>query len=250
MQNKLFRKGLVVGVIFLFLGIAVQPITSIDIEQYSNSKQIEKIKQLNNDEAKDYLFETIIKIANNNDVKDFLDQYEDKIISSDFDFKGLFKMLLVKNPLLIFSILFTRPSMTYDFLEDIYNKGVEIVNIFGEDKVIEITKSSNFINKEIINELIYKTKDKKELSLKINELERLNSESKKDSPFQNLSVICAILIILDIFFILSLAICLILILMMPGKLLRGFLTTWFSIFFIQFYTVTYLIMLLKCIKIS
>ena len=63
-QTGLLSKILVIGILILFIGLAVQPSVAVDPEK--------EIKG----EHKDYLFQTILDIANNPEVKELLDKYK------------------------------------------------------------------------------------------------------------------------------------------------------------------------------
>ena len=96
---------MVVAVILLFIGLAIQP-----------SVATIKPEFVIDVEPKDYLFQTIIDIANNPDVKNLLEQYNHKLFTADYDFKSIFSKLMLKKPSLLFNILFTKPSNTYKYL--------------------------------------------------------------------------------------------------------------------------------------
>jgi len=194
MKNKIFRNGLIIGVIFLFLGIAVQPITSVDIEQYNNSKQVETIKQSKDIDPEKYLFDTIIQVANNPEFKDLMNQNKIDILSYDYDFNDVFKQLLFKNSMLFYSMIFTKPSFTYEFLDKSYSKGIEFVNIIGEDQALEIMESIRISNPVISNELNNIITVDNELSSRLSTLKELNINLKPDAPFQYYPIICGVLL--------------------------------------------------------
>ena len=68
---------------------------------------------------KDFLFETIIGIVNNPDIQNLLEEYEN-IIYFDYSGKYLFRQLLFRNPRLLFSLVFTQPEMTKQYLYKMY----------------------------------------------------------------------------------------------------------------------------------
>ena len=109
---------LVVGITILFLGLAIQP--SVAIIQPEEEIDIE---------PKYYIFQTNIDIANNPDVKSLLENYNHNMINSDYDYKSIFTKLLFRNPRLLFNVLITRASITYNSPYKFQNKDIEITNI-------------------------------------------------------------------------------------------------------------------------
>ena len=177
------KKGLVVGIIVLFLGVSIQPSLSAEIP--------DKIEV----EPKDYLFQTIIDIANKPKVKELLEQYNYDIIKSDLKGKSLFLKLLFKKPKLFFDIFFTKPSITHEYLDKCYNNGIEIVNIIGEDKVLEMRESIKFTNTEVLDKLDNIIKNDEELSGRIAALNEMNEEYESYLPWE-FPIICTIVEIL------------------------------------------------------
>ncbi len=143
MKEIMLSKGLVVSVILLFLGLAIQP-----------SVAIVETKEEISVEPKDYLFQTIIDIANNPDVKDLLEQYNYDLFKVDID-RSVYRKLLLRNPRLMFNMFFTKPSMSVEYLDKCYNKGIEITNVLGEDKALEMIKSIEIKDTQLLDE-IYK----------------------------------------------------------------------------------------------
>lgn len=178
-------KTLVVGVIILFIGIAVQPsIATIQPEEKINA------------EPKDYLFQTIIDIANNPDVKRLLEQNKHKAFTSDYDYKGVFSQLLFKKPKLLLDLLFTKPYITYDYLDKSYNKGIEITNILGENKALEMIESIRVAKQEDLDELNNIIINNEELSDRIATLKEMNIEINPTVPLQGNLIICGILVLI------------------------------------------------------
>jgi hypothetical protein len=185
-RNKVFSKGLVVGIILLFIGAGVYPAIAVKLNTSINAVQDEK----SNVNAKDYLFQTIIDIANNPDVKDLIkDNYE--LFIPDTDFNSVFRQILFKKPIFFFSLLFTRPSITYKYLDACYNRGCEITNILGEDKTLEITASARITNPEIFDKFNNIIMNNEELPSKITTLKEMNKELKQGQPFKDYPIICA-----------------------------------------------------------
>ena len=181
-KNNLLRKGLVVGIIVLFIGVGVYPAFAVEPISFTNITQDNEIESLEDVEPKEYLFQTIIDIANNPDVKDLFEQIEDgwinnNPISFDFDSRGVFRKLLFNKPSLVFSMLFTKPSMTHKYLNFAYNEGIEITNILGEEEVLEIVESVEITNPEFFVELNNTIMNHEELSNRISTLAEMNKDN-------------------------------------------------------------------------
>ena len=174
------------GITFLFLGIAVQPsLATVQPEQKIDI------------ESKDYLFQTIIDIANNPDVKNLLEQYENDLFRVDVD-RSVYRKILLRNPKLFFNTLFTKPSMSVEYIDKCYNRGIQITNIIGEDKSLEMIESIDIKDTEVIDKLNYIIKNDNELSDKITMLKETNKELKLDSPLKFHPILCAFLILIFI----------------------------------------------------
>lgn len=187
MRDKLFRKGLLLTIIVLFVGVCVYPAVAVEPTRHNKNTIEEDI------EPKDYLFQTIIDIANNPDVKSLLEQYTGKIFTFDFNDKSVFRELLHKKPILLISSLFTKPSMTHDYLDSIYKRGIELTSILGEERVYELLNSTKITNTEFFVELDHIIVNDEELSKRITTLAELNGKFKLDSPFKEYPIYCAII---------------------------------------------------------
>ena len=166
------KEILITGIIFLFVGVGIQPAFAVEPVIISNVNKAE------NTNPKEYLFQTIIDIANNPEVKDFLNKKENKagFLNFDYNFRAVFLKLLLKNPRILFSMLFNKPSKTHEFLGSTYNKGCKIVNIIGEDEAYEITESITITNPEFFEELNNIIMKNEELSNRIATLKEMNNE--------------------------------------------------------------------------
>jgi hypothetical protein len=203
-MNKtiLLKKGLVLVIVFLFIGVGVYPAIAVEPIISNNIIQEEEFEQVEVTEAKEYLFQTIIDIRNNPDVNELLNQIEDEwkndncYISWDFNCKSVFQKLLLRKPILLFSILFTETSITHEYLESSYNRGCEVTKVLGEENVIEIAESVEIKNPEILDELYNIITNDEELYDRITTLAEMNEELDTNLPFKNYSSICKILLIL------------------------------------------------------
>jgi len=181
----LLYKTLVVGVILILISIAVQPsIATIQPEKEINA------------EPKDYLFQTIIDIANDPDVKSLLEQYKHKQFTLDYDYEGVFSQLLLEKPKLLLDLLFTKPYVTYDYLDKCYNEGMEITNIIGENKASEMIESIKVAKQEDLDELNNIIINNEELSNRIATLKEMNMEINPTAPLQGPPIICGILVLI------------------------------------------------------
>ena len=176
MKKDLLRKTLVLGVIILFVGAGVQSVFAVDIPE---KEEIE---------PKDYLFETIVAISNNPDVQDLLDEYKNNF-NFDLNNQYIFRQLFFKNPDLLCSMVFTKTKTTSQYIDKTYNQGIELINIFGEEKAYEMLDSIELTNPELLDDLNNIIINDEELSNRISTLEELNNET---------SDICKILFILGI----------------------------------------------------
>ncbi len=191
------KKLIVLSIIALFVSVSLQPIIAEKIVS------VEKESDYNNvdfEEVKEYLFQTIIDIANNPDVKNLFEQlkYNQKIFTSDYDYKSLFYQLFLKKPRLLLSILFTKPSITYEYLDKSYNRDIKCVNILGEKEALEMTYSVKISNPDLMDELNNIIKNDKELSNRILTLEIMNKDLKLEPPFMTHPIICAFMILMCI----------------------------------------------------
>jgi len=155
--NSIIGKGATLGIILLFIGIAVQPgITTAlldeEIDEEEKEYLFQTIEEID-EEAKEYLFQTIIDVANNPDVKDILKQNNHNMFISDYDFKGLQSELLVKNPENFVSMIVTKPSITHGYLDKLFNVGVNMIDILGEEQVYEIMDKIMVSNTEVYDEV-------------------------------------------------------------------------------------------------
>jgi len=185
MKSKLYCKILALSVVLSFIGIGIQPafavesITSIDITK-------EEI------EPDDYLFQTIIDIANNPEVKNLLKQYKSDFFKVDID-SSIYRKLLIRNPRLMFNTLFAKPSLSVDYLDKCYNNGIEITNILGEDKTLEIIENVEITDTKLLDEINDIILKDEEISNRIAILNEMNKNIKSDTPWEY-PVICTILL--------------------------------------------------------
>ena len=195
MKKEWFVKTLALVIVALFTSVSYQPIIA------ENTKSVEKESDYNNfdfEQAKEYLFQTIVDISNNPEVKKFLNDHKKDLFSKDnnkYDFKNMIQKICSQNPKLLKSILFTKPEMTIEYLEKNYNKGLEMFDILGKEESSKIVESVKIINPEIFNELKNIILDVEELSNRILVLEKININLKPKFEFGKSLDICFILFI-------------------------------------------------------
>jgi len=195
MKKDWLVKTLALAVVVLFISVSFQPIIA------ENTISVDKESDYNNvdfEEAKEYLFQTIIDISNYPEVKEFLNEHKHDLITrndNNLDYKNAIQKISSQNPKLLKSILFIKPKMSFEYLEKNYNKGLEIVDILGEEESLRIEKSFNITNPELFIELKNIIADDKELSNKISVLEKMNNNIKSNLDFFDHPIICTILFI-------------------------------------------------------
>jgi hypothetical protein len=188
MKNYKFRKFLAAGIILLFIAIGIQP--AIADDPINLPKIVEE-----EIEPKEYLLQTIIEIANNPEVKDLLSQNGKKagFFNYDNNFRNLYLKLLLRNPRTFLSMLFTRPSMTTNYLDSTLTKGCKIANTIGEDEVYDITESISISNPEFFEELDSIIMKNEELSTRIETLKEMKEEITPFVTSNGAAVICLVL---------------------------------------------------------
>jgi len=200
MKKEWLVKNLAICIVVLFIGVGFKPMLA------ENTILDGKQSDYNNvdfEEAKEYLFQTIIKISNNPKVKEFLNENKHNLITNYYDCKNAIQKIYSKNPKLLKSILFTKPEMTYEYLEKGYKNGLEIFDILGVEETSKMMESAKITNLELFNELKIIIENDKELSNRISVLEEMNNNLKSNLGFQNSSVICKILNIIALMISLS-----------------------------------------------
>jgi len=164
MKGRIITKGLTAIIVLLFIGLAIQPsVTTVELKE-----------EIIDVESKDYLFQTIIDIANNPNVKNLIERDNNDFFKVDIDCSVYLKILF-RNPRLFHSMIFTKPSLTPEYLDKNYNFGLEIKSILGEDKLQEIIESIKVTDKEVFNKLNSIIINNEELSSRIKILKEINN---------------------------------------------------------------------------
>jgi len=185
MKRRILIKELTIGVILLFIGLAIQP--SIATIQ---PKEIDI-------EPKDYLFQTIIDIANNPDVKKLFEQNDNGLFKVDID-RNIYRKIFFRYPRLFSSLIFSKQIMSLEYFDEYYNKGIGITNLIGEDKVLEIMESIDIVDTQFFNELNNIIKNDEKLYPKLETLKEMNKKIKPETPYENNPIVCVFLAVLFI----------------------------------------------------
>ena len=171
MKKVTFSKTLVMSILVILIGVGVYPaVAEVSISQDNNLRD-EKI------DAKVYLFQTVIDIFNNPSVKRLLEESKDdfnNVFISNTYSKNKIKKIIFEKPGLFFSMLFTKPSISHRYLNEVYDHGVELVNIIGIDEAFEILESVHFNNQEFTYDLYDIIKNDETLSKQFLTLEEMN----------------------------------------------------------------------------
>jgi hypothetical protein len=181
MQKDMISKALVLGVICLFIGVGFQSAFAVEPKLSTNNIQFEE-----DIEPKDYLFETIIEISNNPEVKELFEEYKHNIFDLIYSNNDIDKQILLNNPKLFLTLLFTKPQINSEYLNFAYDKGSDILNIIGDDEALEMIKSIDDSDFEILKNFNHIITSNEDLSNRVTLLSELN---------ENL-VICSILWVL------------------------------------------------------
>jgi len=179
MINLRLGKALAVAVIILFLGLAIQPSVAVQPETEIDI------------EPKDYLFQTIIDIANNPELKELLEQHKCDLFKLNVD-RSVYCKLFLRYPRLFGSLLFSKSSLTYEYLDRTYSNGIEITKIIGEDKALELIESIEVTDTEVLDEFNSIISKDEELSIRFETLKQMNNESNSILGYPY-PIICTIL---------------------------------------------------------
>ena len=220
-KKGLIRNVLVLGIIILLMGIAVQPGTAT-VQNDLNFK-----------DKKDILFQTIIDIANNKDFKNLIcnENNNDFYFEFDYNLRKDFRDIFFNNLGLFSQLLFTKTSLTHNKLDLAYEKGSELLNNIGEDKALELVESIKITNPRISNGISDILEENEEIKIKIEELKMMNREIKPTSPTQINPIICGILLMLTFTFAIPMvSICVIILTLSTRPILGPFFVVLLGIF--------------------
>ena len=184
-------KPIVIGVTLLMIGLIFQPAVA--------THEIKKQEV----EPKEYVYESIIDIAKNIDVKNYFNNIEPNDINLNINIRWAFFKILLKNPRIITSMLLTKPTLSNNYLASVYDQGIEIVKIIGEEKSLNIVNSLRNKNPEIINDLSIIFNNDEEISQRISILGIMNNDVKPDEPFSDNPVICTIFCGMTVMFVIN-----------------------------------------------
>jgi hypothetical protein len=220
-KKDLIRNVLVLGIIILLMGIAVQPGTAT------------VQNDLNFNNKKDTLFQTIIDITNNKDFNNLInsENSNDFYFEFDYNLRKDFRDIFFENLGFFSSLLFTKTSLTHNQLESAYEKGSELINTIGEDKALELVDSIKIKNPKLSNGISDILEENEEIRNKIEEIKMMNREIKPTSPSDINPIICGILLMLTFTFAIPMvSICVIILTLSTRPLLGPFFVLLLGLF--------------------
>jgi hypothetical protein len=189
-MRKEILKTLVIGTIFLLLCVAFQPVVS------TNEMKNENVK------PKEFLFETLIDIANDPEIKLLFEQVGNDWIDLDLDVKEYLLEVAFKKPRILTSVLFNRPSNSFDYFDFAFDQGKETVNIIGEEESLGLIRSLKINDCQVLDDVKNIILNNEDLNEKISRLQIMNSQLNSQTPFLNSPIICAILTSLTVYTVL------------------------------------------------
>ena len=191
-KNDIWKKAIVLSIIVMFLGVGIYPVIASHPKQTPNILTTDETDYGIDTEPKEYLFQTIVDIINNPEINLLFEttKNDGECICYNYDIRSVFQKIFFKKPLLIFTMIFSKPSITHTYLETNYNRGCEVKNILGEDNSNMIVNSIEITNTEFFSNLNDIIMDNEDIYDKITTLATLNSQN------ENSSIICRILNIL------------------------------------------------------
>jgi hypothetical protein len=196
MKRRMLSKGLVLAVILLFIGVAIQPGIS------TNTIKDEKTDV----DAKDYLFQIIIDMVNNQELQDIIQKSKlrGSLINS-LHMPGLIFLFMKSRT--SFRLLSQSSFLTKSFLEYAYRMGVKLSRTIDVSKMHSIIQRYQMSNQELQKEINTVIENNANLKAGITQLLSLNCDCEKNSTMNwSFPVIC---LILEIILIILLYICII-----------------------------------------
>jgi hypothetical protein len=116
--------------------------------------------------------------------------------------RSVYCKLLFRNPRSFFNTLFSKPSISVDYLNNCYNNGIGVTNILGEDKVSEIIENVKVTDTKFFNNINNIISKDEKLSTRLETLKEMNKELNPVIPIED--IICPIAYMLFLlFFILT-----------------------------------------------
>jgi hypothetical protein len=192
MKKEIFCKSLVIGILVILVGVGVYPaVADVSISQKSSSKYETM-------DAKAFLFQTVIDTLNNPRVKELLERSNDddfeSVLIKNVDSRHKIKKIIFENFGLFVSMFFTKPSISQNYLDNVYDNGVRLINSIGTDKTLGILESLQVSDHELMDGLDEIIKNDEMLSEQVYTLEEMNTFGSDQSswPFP---LICTFLLI-------------------------------------------------------
>jgi hypothetical protein len=163
-MNKKILIGSILAVALLTL---VSFSSAVGYNVVKNTKEENITDEWDFEYCKNYLFETLVKIADNEDIRDLTNSNNEV-------------------------------SLSVEKLDFIYNIGLKMIDRLGEDKVAEILENVEIDNPEILEQLDTIIMSDEELSERVNTLYDMNSKKVSIADFPDYPIICFISLILII----------------------------------------------------
>ena len=192
----------------IVLGAALSVFILVSTPVLANTIKTEIRSPLNNTSTEDaikpkeLLFQTIVDIAENKDIQNLFGNSEFEIELNKGESTLLLMKLFMKNPKLLFSILFVHPVLSKDYLNYAYGMGLEISDTLDELD-IELTVDSIHVKNPRMQEEIFNIiEGNNELNKKMEEISYLTCGCDNDNTeFTNwdFPIICDILGAIAIF---------------------------------------------------
>ncbi len=198
-MNKKILIGSIIATIIL-IGVSFTSVVgfhSVNFEiKDEENKEINNKKDL--EESKEILFEIIIEIAENPEIKKLFKDNKQNLFSSNYDYREVFFQLLKQKFTFPFEMIFHKPSLSYDYLDFIFNHGCEIIDILGKETVLKLIASVKITDEEIFEELNNIVINNDELSDSIVNLIRMNEKIISIKNLTDTPILCVILAVVFI----------------------------------------------------
>jgi hypothetical protein len=132
------------------------------------------------EDVKHLLFQTVIDFTKDEDFLKILDLNGYDFVMNTYDFRVLYGKLIMKNPMIIISLLKTKPTLSEDYLEIMYKQGVEISNLLDESEINSLIDSIKLNDEDIKEEMKDKISSNSRLQKNIDLIDDLNCNCNYD----------------------------------------------------------------------
>ena len=197
MKRKKIVLGVVLSVFILVSTPALANIVQTEIQSPSKDTLIED--EIN---PKELLFQIIMDMAENKDIQKIVENSEFEIELNKEKSTLLFIKLFLKNPKVIFSMFFSRPVLSKDYLNYVYNLGLKISETLDESDIELAVDSIHVKNPRIQEEIFNIIEGNNELNKKMEKISHLTCGCNNDNAeFTNwdFPIICDIVSAIVVF---------------------------------------------------